>query len=72
MTDFIQSLTQEQMTELQTLRRTHKGLLNQLQDTFNKNCKYYGDNIYGMFGIFSDDTFKVNCIYQYKYLKGLE
>jgi len=71
MTDFIKILTDEQMVELNHLRNTHKGILNQLQKTFEKEAKYYGNNIYGMYGIFSKDPYNLNCVYQYKYLKGL-
>jgi hypothetical protein len=71
MTDFIKILTQDQMVELKTLRDTHKGLLPQLQKTFEKEAKYYGNNIYGIYGIFSNDPFNLNCVYQYQYLKGL-
>ena len=71
MTDFIKILTDEQMVELNHLRNAHKGILNQLQKTFEKEAKYYGNNIYGMYGIFSKDPYNLNCVYQYKYLKGL-
>ena len=71
MTDFIQILTDDQMVELKDLRKQHKGLLNQLQNTFEKEAQYFGNNIYGMYGIFSNDPFNLNCVYQYKYLKGL-
>jgi hypothetical protein len=71
MTDFIQILTQEEMVELKNLRDIHKNILTQLQDTFNTDVKYYEQNIYGIYGIFSNDIYNLNCVYQYKYLKGL-
>ena len=72
MTDFIQILTDDQMVELTQLRKDFSDLTDQLQNTFEKEAKYYGDNIYGMYGMFSNDPYNLNCLYQYKYLKGLQ
>ena len=72
MTDFIQILTDDQMVELTQLRKDFSDLTDQLQNTFESEAKYYGDNIYGMYGMFSNDPYELNCLYQYKYLKGLQ
>ena len=58
----IQKITNEQLQELKQLRNDFPELVGQLQNTFENECKVYDNGIYGMYGIFSDDTFDVNCI----------
>lgn len=66
----ITPLTQEQLTELETLKSQQPKLTKKLESYFNKNARAYRDhNIYGIGLYFSRDVWQLARYFEYQQLK---
>lgn len=67
----ITPLTQEQLTELETLKSEQPKLAKKLVSYFNKNARSYPNyNIYGIGSYFSKDIWQLARYFEYQQLKS--